>query len=682
MDNHREQLHVAVDYGTAVVSVAAWICKAGERPSWVCDIPLTHGNTSKRTAPQIIAWHDGKLCWGQELRDAVENRSVPEEKVIHRAKLFVYEQYRHTSWGNRIREQLEEAVMLDYQLIGLHLKAMIALVRPWLYNNTPEGLSLSLSDLGSMKTELLLLVPACWSSSGTGTMTAAAKVAGVDRCQIVTELRVSMYSVNKDNFRRITEPVTVLHADGGDGTLDCVTVDIRPFQPELNDNPVFQTPDTDLLACLAGAELVDDNCVRYVFGPHNDGDARCPKIEAEGGIENFLQARNTTRSRFEAALLEQFKSIKEGFRPHVRHYRPIWLDFAEAEGSKQVVSIPLSADLIYSFFEPLIQAWIETLRSACIANPEAIVLASGFSHSELLQEALKAEFEPAIKIIAPSQIYAIAKPQLSATVERLFTCVVPMPMPKGISWGLVSHEKFDSRYHEHCYVPYEGRRSRNKNPELHAATIITERENGKLVTYAADCIDWLVTTGDPSLGHIPKPAVKTLVHLIRGDFEFLEVYVVQTSRALRQHEALWDKKGLLRDELGPLDPVPQFLLPDLARLGYASFVDGDGVTWYVDVLIETELVVTSGHVSLKLTVHPFPTGSISRKGKGRSMRARNTEVRDGWTEEQVIWSEWMANIVRDPQQGFELPQNLTGLGHRRQRRLVNKSVARAQGTEE
>lgn len=204
MDNHREQLHVAVDYGTAVVSVAAWICKAGERPSWVCDIPLTHGNTSKRTAPQIIAWHDGKLCWGQELRDAVENRSVPEEKVIHRAKLFVYEQYRHTSWGNRIREQLEEAVMLDYQLIGLHLKAMIALVRPWLYNNTPEGLSLSLSDLGSMKTELLLLVPACWSSSGTGTMTAAAKVAGVDRCQIVTELRVSMYSVNKDNFRRIT----------------------------------------------------------------------------------------------------------------------------------------------------------------------------------------------------------------------------------------------------------------------------------------------------------------------------------------------------------------------------------------------------------------------------------------------------------------------------------------------
>lgn len=43
------------------------------------------------------------------------------------------------------------------------------------------------------------------------------------------------------------EPVTVLHADGGDGTLDCVTVDIRPFQPELNDNPVFQTPDTDLL---------------------------------------------------------------------------------------------------------------------------------------------------------------------------------------------------------------------------------------------------------------------------------------------------------------------------------------------------------------------------------------------------------------------------------------------------
>lgn len=271
MDNHRERLHVAVDYGTAVASVAAWICKDGERPSWVCDIPLTYGNTSNRLSPQIIAWHNGQLHWGLELRDAVEDGLIPEEKVIYRAKLFLYEQYRETTWGNRIREQLEEAGMLDYQLIGLHLKAMIKLVRPWLYHNTPEGLTLSLSDLGRMETDLLILVPACWSSSGTGTMTAAARIAGVNRCQIVTESRVSMYSVNKDNFRlrnitvsgstredaflrtdTIQEPVTLVHADGGGGTLDCVTVDIQPFQPETNDNPVFQTPDTGLLGnyCL------------------------------------------------------------------------------------------------------------------------------------------------------------------------------------------------------------------------------------------------------------------------------------------------------------------------------------------------------------------------------------------------------------------------------------------------
>lgn len=51
-----------------------------------------------------------------------------------------------------------------------------------------------------MEVELLLLVSACWTRSGAGTMTAAARYAGAARCQVVTESRVALNAWTQEEY--------------------------------------------------------------------------------------------------------------------------------------------------------------------------------------------------------------------------------------------------------------------------------------------------------------------------------------------------------------------------------------------------------------------------------------------------------------------------------------------------
>lgn len=201
MDDRRETLRVSIDYGTVAASMAAWITRNGEQPFEVYQIPIDGTANGHRNAPQIVAYTNGEFDFGHKLLKLLKRGDISEDMAMRHLKLYLYPTYRNSSSGQLLREQLAEAGRWDYEIIGEHLKALLSLVKPFFKKN-PDGRTAD--EIDDMKIQLFILVPACWNFSGSETMTAAAEIAGVEICQVVTESRAALRAFDKRAFRRIT----------------------------------------------------------------------------------------------------------------------------------------------------------------------------------------------------------------------------------------------------------------------------------------------------------------------------------------------------------------------------------------------------------------------------------------------------------------------------------------------
>jgi len=187
-------LLTAADYGTKTLTnafkfiSAANVQQAGVEPS-LDAIMETFFPSRNFAFPQIIGIVDQpdgtrKYYWGSEATDAIKTGELKAENIIEMWKLVLYKKHKGSSTVKHIEAQLARFGLAIFELIRLHLKAVLEIIYAELMES---NFGLTREDIDAMSKKIFLSVPEMWSPAACRNMSEAAKAAGFDIVEIVRE---------------------------------------------------------------------------------------------------------------------------------------------------------------------------------------------------------------------------------------------------------------------------------------------------------------------------------------------------------------------------------------------------------------------------------------------------------------------------------------------------------------
>jgi len=179
------RLRLAIDIGTTFTKASYQFFNSDTLASTEAWHVSWHGPHQYET-PSILAYHDGKLCWGQQIETWLRDHKISESIVMRQAKLALHK-YEDVGEASKVRAKVLNLLSKEgkdiFKLIADYMSSLVVFSRDFIHN-TVAGKKHNSSTL---PLHLSISVPQVWQPSSNVSLSNAAKALGVDNFEVVGE---------------------------------------------------------------------------------------------------------------------------------------------------------------------------------------------------------------------------------------------------------------------------------------------------------------------------------------------------------------------------------------------------------------------------------------------------------------------------------------------------------------
>jgi len=179
------RLRLAIDIGTTFTKASYQFFNHDTRFSTEVWHVSWHGPHQYET-PSILAYHEGKLCWGQQIETWLRDHKINESVVMRQAKLALHK-YEDVGEASKVRLKVLGLVAKEgkdiFKLVADYMSSLVVFAQEYIHN-TVAGKKHNSSNL---PLHLSIPVPQVWQPSSNVSLSNAAKALGVDSFEVVGE---------------------------------------------------------------------------------------------------------------------------------------------------------------------------------------------------------------------------------------------------------------------------------------------------------------------------------------------------------------------------------------------------------------------------------------------------------------------------------------------------------------